>query len=211
MVAISLAKSEIVYIPGQVGKIECLVSSLNTGIGAVEKFAVICHPHPLYQGSMQNKVVTTVAKALAELGIESIRFNYRGVGNSDGIYDSAIGEVADCLSVVNYGYSRWPRAELWLAGFSFGAYIAAKASEVAHPVQLIGIAPAVQNNNYLALNVTSPWLIIQPDNDEVVPPQLVYNWYEQNKQGKALIKIPDSSHFFHGKLIELQQEIVNYF
>src|SRR5208282_820036 len=99
----------------------------------VSSFAVICHPHPLYGGTLDNKVVWALARAFGELGAATIRFNFRGVGKSAGNYDAGVGETADTLAMVAYGRARWPRASLWLAGFSFGGVVALRAAAQAHP------------------------------------------------------------------------------
>ena len=105
--------------------------------------AVVCHPHPLFGGTLSNKVVHTLARTFNDAGMPSLRFNFRGVGASAGTHDGGPGEVQDALAAVRYCRERWPQARLWLAGFSFGAAVAIRASMAAAPAGLVAVAPAV--------------------------------------------------------------------
>ncbi len=123
--------AERVRIPGPAGDLEALLETPQAETGAlpaVRAFAVVCHPHPLYGGTMDNKVVYTLARAFQQCGAPAIRFNYRGVGSSAGTYDEGRGETADALAVIAYGRKRWPQAALWLGGFSFGGAVAVRAA-----------------------------------------------------------------------------------
>jgi uncharacterized protein len=172
------------------------------------RIAIMCHPHPLQEGTMHNKVVTITAKAFNTLLIPCVTFNYRGVGNSAGVYGDVHGEVADCLAVVTWVQQHWPQAQLCLAGFSFGAYIAAEVATKVPAVMLISIAPSVERMPYHELaKITCPWLVLQGEDDEVVVPQAVYTWFEQLEANKQLIKFATTGHFFHGKLIDLQNQV----
>ena len=164
---------------------------------------IICHPHPLFGGTMNNKVVTTVAKSLQHLNISTIRFNFRGVGQSVGNYNEGMGEVDDLLAVAQWLKHERPTNQLWLAGFSFGAYIAAKGATLLPARQLITVAPAVNHANFSDLTITCPWLIIQGEEDEIVPPNDVYQLAATKIPPPTLIKIPNASHFFHHKLGDL--------
>lgn len=196
---------EPVTIAGPVGAIEAVLHDTDT---PVTHIGIICHPNPLQEGTMHNKVVTTVARTFNNMGIVALRFNYRGVGLSEGEYGDISGEVADCLAVVSWALARWPQAKLWLAGFSFGAYIAAAAATQVSTQQLISIAPAVERMPYATLGkISCPWLVIQGEDDDVVTPQAVYNWFEGVDATKTLVRLPDTGHFFHGKLIDLRREI----
>src|SRR5439155_960318 len=116
---------------GPAGPLQALIETPATevqGPQPVSAFAVVCHPHPLHGGTLDNKVVYTVARALEQLGAPAIRFNFRGVGTSAGSYDEGRGETADALAVIAYGRRRWPQAALWLAGFSFGGAVAVGAA-----------------------------------------------------------------------------------
>lgn len=218
--------------------IECLVSTNKNpktykNTDNSEIVAIICHPHPLYDGTMHNKVVYTTHKALQELGCHTIRFNFRGVGKSTGTHDYSNGEVDDLITIIKWVLHNKPNSKIILAGFSFGAFIAFKASKIIdknilnnHIINLISIAPAIHHqdydqylfNNKKLNNYTYSWLIIMGDQDEIVPPNLVFDWAEDlekhsNKINSIklikLIKLKDTSHFFHGKLTELKKIIIN--
>lgn len=198
-------------IDGKVGKIECTAKSVENPKG----LGVICHPHPLYQGSMHNKVVHTVARAFNNKGLNTIRFNYRGVGESEGEFGESIGEVEDLKSVIQWAQSIMPDQKLWLAGFSFGSFIAASGAAEHGCQQLFTIAPAVHHQPYEQVShVKCPWVVIQGTQDEVVPPEEVYEWFAQ-QQSKSnmpmqLIKL-DASHYYHGTLVALRTYIESTF
>jgi alpha/beta superfamily hydrolase len=195
------------FIPGPLGNLEAVIQLPNNPI---ERVGVICHPNPLQEGTMQNKVVTTVARTFNAMGVAAVRFNYRGVGQSSGTYGNITGEVDDGLAIVRWVKAQWPQANLWLAGFSFGAYIAAALAAQEPTEHLISIAPAVDRMPYKQLpHIACPWLVIQGEEDDVVIPASVYAWFDQLDANKTLIKMPETGHFFHGKLIELQQVITN--
>lgn len=171
--------------------------------------AVICHPHPLYGGTMHNKVVYTTSRALNELGIKTVRFNFRGVGDSTGNYSNGVGETDDLLAVLHWLTAVIPGDEICLAGFSFGAYVATRTASLFKAKLLITIAPPVQSFDFSTLIIPSyPWVVIQGEEDEIVAPTLVYNFVENLDPAPKLIKIPHAGHFFHGKLIELRKAII---
>ncbi len=192
-------------IDGPTGHLELLtLAAKETSKGV----AVICHPHPLHLGTMHNKVVTTLAKAFHELGLHTVRFNYRGVGKSEGQFGNSIGEIADLNAVIDWVNSVLEAPKLWLAGFSFGAFIAASGA-VAHSCQqLYTVAPAVTNQPFSELPlINSPWEVVVSEKDEVIPPEKIYEWFQGHslrQPNMKLHKIADASHFFHGKLIELR-------
>jgi len=179
--------------------------------------AVICHPHPLHGGSKDNKVVHTLCRAWRDTGIESIRFNFRGVGKSEGHFDHGRGELEDLQAVLAFAKSRFPeRRQLILAGFSFGAYIAAQqASQMdAHENsffilrQIILVAPPVFYDGFSLLKkFAAPVQVIQGSEDEVVDFELVKQWVMQAalQRNKISLEIlTGASHFFHGRLAELK-------
>lgn len=195
------------FIPGPIGNLEAVVQTIPAPISRV---GIICHPNPLQGGTMQNKVVTTIAKAFNHMSMAAVRFNYRGVERSEGQYGGIEGEIADCMAIVDWAQQQWPQAKLWFAGFSFGAFIAASVASKVSAEQLITIAPAVDRMPYNTISsVNCPWLVIQGENDDVVIPESVYSWFAQLNANKTLIKLADTGHFFHGKLIELQHIIEN--
>ncbi|MCX7123995.1 MAG: alpha/beta hydrolase [Gammaproteobacteria bacterium] len=172
--------------------------------------AVLCHPHPLMQGTMNNKVVTTAARAFNQLGLITVRFNYRGVGKSKGEYGHIVGECEDLKTVVDWVRESYPGCDIWLAGFSFGSFIAYKMANNLGAKQLLCIAPAVNEIGYQdAEEPAMPWTLIVPDADEVVSVQNTFDWLRQVKCSYQLIKLAGVSHFFHGQLMVLKQLIVD--
>ena len=170
---------------------------------------VICHPHPLFAGTMNNKVVTTIAKAFDQLGLATVRFNFRGVGKSTGEYGETIGEREDLTAVLQWVKTVLPQPQIWLAGFSFGSYIAAAVANKIPVAQLVTVAPAVHHNDFAGLtNVGCPWLIIQGEQDEIVPFDQVKRFVENPPVPVKFIAVPGAGHFFHGRLIELRDILV---
>jgi alpha/beta superfamily hydrolase len=127
-------------IDGPAGVLE---ADVLDGSAAAGPFAVVCHPHPLMGGTMDNKVVTTTARALQSAGMPVIRFNFRGVGASAGTWDGGAGETLDALGVARWGQERWPGRALVIAGFSFGAWVALRAAQQLPVARLITVAPPV--------------------------------------------------------------------
>ena len=141
------AKNEKAFAQGAAGALQLAVTEVGVDTGdssSKPQVVVICHPHPEQGGTMENKVVTTLMRTYRDLGVTSVRFNFRGVGASEGLYDSGRGEVGDVLAVCVWAEKRWPEAQLLLAGFSFGAAMAAQASyQFAQLQHLLLIAPPV--------------------------------------------------------------------
>ncbi|NOY66495.1 MAG: alpha/beta hydrolase [Gammaproteobacteria bacterium] len=202
-------KHQSVIIPGPSGELEALLSVPEDT--TKETVAIICHPHPLHGGTMLNKVVHTIDKTLNNSGLVTIRFNFRGVGNSEGEYDDARGEIDDLRAVINWAAGEMPGYKLCLAGFSFGAYIAMKVSLMVSCVQLITVAPPVNILDFSPLQQpVCPWLLIQGAKDEIVDPAEVMEWAGQFSNVN-IVSEPESGHFFHGKLNILQDIIsTNY-
>lgn len=203
-------KQTLQFIDGAAGRIECL---LNTPKTAIDKTLIICHPHPQHGGTMHNKVVTTIHRAADALGLRSIRFNYRGVGKSEGSYDHGKGETDDLLAVIAWLNQARPNDELWLAGFSFGAYIsyrATTASTIATQVkQLISIAPPVQYPEFAGLAWPQcRWLLVQGGKDEVVDVNAVEQWFKLATPTPNYSYFADAGHFFHGQLVTLKQRLI---
>lgn len=168
--------------------------------------AIICHPHPLFGGTMNNKVVSTIARAFRDLGINTVRFNFRGVGKSEGVHDEGRGETDDVLAIAAWIKSVRPQDTLWLAGFSFGGFVAASAATRLDVSQLLSIAPMVSRFHTAELPaITCPWLIIQGEADDVISPDEVYQWVDSLEPQPRLIRIPHAGHFFHGQLMELRR------
>ena len=189
---------------GPSGSIEAI---LEEPAGAdARRFAVVCHPHPQFGGTMDNKVVHTIARTLQELGLCTLRFNFRGVGASEGTYAEGVGETDDALAVVDFGLARWAGARPWLAGFSFGSFVALKAAN-ARPQceQLLTIAPAVQRFDFSSLPVPRcPWLVVQGDADELVDHRAVLEWTTALVPPPRVRILAGVDHYFHGRLHELK-------
>lgn len=197
------ASSGALTMPGPAGALECLVERPE----AAERAAtvIVCHPHPLHGGTMHNKVVTMVSRALVELGLTSVRFNFRGVGGSAGEYADGIGEADDLRAVAAWVRRERPGGALWLAGFSFGSYVALRVAQELAPQQLIQIAPPVGRWDFAPLALPEcPWLIVQGEADEVVDPAAVFAWAATLPKNAQLVRIPETSHFFHRRLMDLR-------
>ncbi len=137
---------ERVTLEGPEGDIEARIEipRPHEGLERVTAFGVICHPHPLFGGTLDNKVVYSLARAFHDLGLPTIRFNFRGVGKSAGSFADGVGETEDTLAVVAAGREKWPEAELWLGGFSFGGAVAIRTAAIANPARLVTVAPAIR-------------------------------------------------------------------
>jgi uncharacterized protein len=200
------ARLEHVSIAGQAGALEAIVE--DPGVQG-PSYGVICHPHPLYGGTMDNKVVTTVARALQETGIPTLRFNFRGVGASAGEFDQGVGETADADAVAAWGAQRWAGRSLVIAGFSFGGYVALRLAQQRLPRCLITIAPAVQGFAASTAVPHCPWLVVQGDADELVDPSRVIDWVNTLDPKPRLVVLPGVGHFFHGRLRELRDAVID--
>ena len=198
-------------LPGPAGPLEVVVE-LAEPEQARAGVAVICHPHPLHGGTMHNKVVTMVDRSLRELGLNTVRFNFRGVGQSAGEHDNGRGETLDLLAVAEWVQARCPHDAFWLAGFSFGAYVALLGARHLKPKQMISVAPPAGRWDFSAvLPPNCPWLVVQGDDDDVVDPQQVYDWVDAMAAAErpSLIRMPETGHFFHRRLMDLRGAIKN--
>ncbi len=199
-----------VSLPGPAGFIEAAVEAPEADVAPIPVVAVVCHPLPTEGGSMHNKVVTMTARSLRELGATTVRFNFRGTGHSEGEFDEGRGEIDDLRAVVAWVREQRPGHALWLAGFSFGAYVSIRAAEELKPAVLISIAPPAGRWDFESVKLPSmPWLVIQGENDEIVDPQAVYDWLKKSKAKAEVVRMPNTSHFFHRKLIDLRGAIKN--
>ena len=196
-------------VAGPAGAIETLIETPGHALG--RSFGVICHPHPLFGGTLENKVVHTLARSFQELGAPTIRFNFRGVGASAGTFAEGLGEAEDALAVVHEGRRRWPGAAVWLAGFSFGGAVAIRAAEEARARLLVTVAPAVSLIDVNDATMPDcPWLIVQGDADELVDPKAVLRWAARLVPAPEVKLLPGVGHFFHGRLRELQSLVVDF-
>jgi uncharacterized protein len=214
MPALKPPLAERTALAGPAGPLQALIETPRTeggGMPLVTAFAVVCHPHPLYGGTLDNKVVYTLARTLEQLGAPAIRFNFRGVGASAGRYDEGRGETDDALAVIAYGRQRWPGAQLWLAGFSFGGAVALRAAARGQPERLITVAPGVSTVPLADVEPPRcPWLIVQGDADEVVPPEAVRSFAQRLSPASELKTLPGAGHFFHGRLNELRDAVLAF-
>ena len=207
-------RDEDVVIPGPSGQLQAVA----TGFGQIasnydEVIGVNCHPHPLFGGTMNNKVVHTLMRALRELSIPSLRFNFRGVGESQGSYDEGKGEVDDCIAVIDWLQSRFPQSRLLLTGFSFGSYVAyasamSESLDVRRLSHLILVAPPVHHFPFSSqLPSLCPTTVIQGDIDEVVPVNEVLQWVKTVQPAPDFRLMAQSGHFFHGQLTLLKEQV----
>ncbi len=199
-------------IAGPAGALEARIEDPVPAGAPRRAVGVVCHPHPLHGGTMQNKVVHTAARALQEAGAATVRFNFRGVGASAGRYDHGIGELADALAVIAWTRKHFGCDTLWLAGFSFGAATALQAAaQGARPSRLVTIAPPV--GRIITEPVPRPecpWLIVQGDEDELIELSAVQSWAAAFAPAPQLQVIAGAEHFFHGKLTQLREAILAF-
>jgi alpha/beta superfamily hydrolase len=217
-------RAERLAIEGPAGVLQALVETPLTEQGeppGAPAFAVVCHPHPLFGGTMDNKVVYTVARAFQQLGAPAIRFNFRGVAASSGSYDEGRGEGEDALAVIAWARRRWPGTPLWLGGFSFGGAVALRIAELAGPQRLVLVAPGITRleradfDAARAAQPACPWLIVQGDADEVVPTPAVLAWAAERRPLPGVARpevnlVPGASHFFHGRINELREAVLAF-
>lgn len=207
------ARAERLLIAGPAGELQAVVEAPMgqgppTAAASPAAFAVVCHPHPLYGGTLDNKVVYTLARAFLACGAPVVRFNFRGVGASAGHYDEGRGETADAIAAIDYGRARWPGTALWLAGFSFGAAVAVRAAATTEPARLVLVAPGVSRVAMDGVpSPRCPWLLVQGDADEVIEPASVLSWAQRQDRPPVLRSFPGAGHFFHGRLPELRAAV----
>lgn len=199
------SQTQRVRIAGPAGAIECAIDEPTEGVRGV---AVICHPHPLHGGTMDNKVAQTLARAFVQLGYRAVRFNFRGVGGSEGSFDEGRGETDDALAVI--AAHRDAALPLRLAGFSFGGYVACEAvqrlPEGAKPEALVLVGPSTQKQKVPA--VPPDTLVIHGEADDVVPLSATLDW--ARPQALPVVVIPGAGHFFHGQLTLLKNLVVRH-
>ena len=199
---------------GPAGRLEALLDAPG-GSTAVRAAVVFAHPHPQYGGTMHTKTVYQGAKGLARIGCAVLRFNFRGVGASEGTFDRGEGEKQDFAAALDYMAAKYPGVPLWAAGFSFGSWVALEVGAVDDRVSvLIGIAPPVatsasgqdyQFENTLASE--KPKFFVQGESDEVCPIEAMWSFYGQLKEPKELVVIDGADHLFDGRTAEVGEAL----
>ncbi|NIB41872.1 alpha/beta fold hydrolase [Pseudomaricurvus alkylphenolicus] len=200
---------------GPAGHLEAVAAAPAPGGTLVASgfVAVVCHPHPLHGGTMDNKVVTTLARTYRDLGIPVVRFNFRGVGRSEGQFDDTVGEVQDLLAVVDWARACYPGRHLLLAGFSFGSSVAAQAShKLAGDLHhLVLVAPPVERYSYdVEGSFPCPVAVIMGEQDELVDVAGVFHWAQNLKRPAVVLRYPEATHFFHGVLVTVKQDLTDH-
>lgn len=194
---------------GPAGAIECAADVPEAGTERPATI-VICHPHPEHGGTMHNKVVTILERSMRELGLRTVRFNFRGVGESEGSHDDGYGETDDLFAVVEWVRRTRPDDSLWLGGFSFGSYICTRAALNLDVGQLICIAPPVDRYAFDSLHHPEcPWLVVQGDEDDIVHVDVVTNWANGLKPAPDLVVMEGADHFFHRRIMDLRGLLKN--
>jgi len=209
-------------IPGPAGQLEVILDEppaaggvneeglVERGLDAGLRAAVVlAHPHPQYGGTMHTKVVYQAAKAFRRIGCAVLRFNFRGAGMSDGVYDEGRGEMDDYRAAVTFMRSRYQDAPIWAAGMSFGAWIALTVG-ASDPrlTTLLGIAPPLSRYDFEAVRVsTKPKFFIQGERDELCPLKEMQEFYARAADPKELVVIDAADHLFDGKVLEVADAI----
>jgi alpha/beta superfamily hydrolase len=194
------------FIDGPTGQLEALYLDLPEARG----LALICHPNPVQGGTMLNKVVSTLQRTARDAGFATLRFNYRGVGASEGASEMVSGEVDDAEAVANWLLAQKPDLLLNLFGFSFGGFVAASLSgrleaQGVEIERLFMVAPAVSRlNENTPIALHGALTLIQPEDDEVIAADTVFAWSAHLERAHELLKVAECGHFFHGKLTELK-------
>lgn len=195
--------AEKLAIDGPAGPLEALIERPPDAVeGTV---AICCHPHPLFGGALQNKVVHTLARAAQDRRVTSIRFNFRGVGASAGKYDDGGGETDDAIAIADWARRELGAARLWSFGFSFGSFVAFRLAAERTAALLVTVAPPVQRFDFARLAIPGcPWLVLQGDADELVNHGAVLGWTRTVRPAPQVRMLSGAEHFFHGRLTEMR-------
>lgn len=199
---------------GPAGRLEALLEPPVLKPGQPVRAAVVFgHPLPIEGGTMHTKVVFRATKALARIGCAVLRFNFRGVGSSEGVWDEGSGELDDYRAALDVMAARYPDTELWAAGFSFGSWVALTVGATDDRVRvLIGIAPPIDKYDFSAVRASAkPKFFIQGEMDELCPLKKMYEFYSQVPEPKELVVIDGGSHLFDGKVMEVGDAIEDLF
>nr|HEV7955448.1 alpha/beta family hydrolase [Candidatus Acidoferrales bacterium] len=208
-----------VFIEGPAGRLEGLfwdASHVHLAQAEPPIAAVVCHPHPLFGGSMHNKVVYQVARTLDRLGVPSLRFNFRGVGLSAGTHDRGHGEQDDVRAALNYMAREFPEIPVLIAGFSFGCWVGLRVgSEHSRVTELVGVGPPVGNSNFSYLAKTDkPRIFILGEKDQYGSPEqleeLIETFPEATQRVTQTVIVPGANHFFVGQLNEVDAALTSW-
>jgi uncharacterized protein len=205
-----MAHETIRQIQGPAGRLEALLEAPVLSPGQPVRAAVVFgHPLPIEGGTMHTKAVYRATKALARIGCAVLRFNFRGVGSSEGTWDDGPGEIADFRAALDVMAAQYPDTELWTAGFSFGSWVALTVGATDDRVRvLIGIAPPLDRYDFsVVAKSTKPKFFIQGEFDEICPLKRMYEFYSQAPEPKELVVIDGASHLFDGKVLEVGDAI----
>jgi uncharacterized protein len=205
-----MAHEPIREIQGPAGRLEALLEPPVLSPGQPVRAAVVFgHPLPIEGGTLHTKAVYRATKALARIGCAVLRFNFRGVGSSEGTWDGGPGEIADFRAALDVMAARYPDTELWAAGFSFGSWVALTVGATDDRVRvLIGIAPPLDRYDFsVVAKSTKPKFFIQGEFDEICPLKRMYEFYSQVPEPKELVVIDGASHLFDGKVLEVGDAI----
>ncbi len=189
-------------IAGPAGSLEIAVTQPR---GVPRGIALLAHPHPLYGGTMDNKVVQTLARSFTAMGYTAWRMNFRGVGASEGVFDDGRGEIDDFRALAQHARNEQPGLPLALGGFSFGGYVVSHLAGELQPEKLILVAPAV--GRFPVADVPDHTLVIHGEEDDVVALKEVLAWARPQKL--PILVVPGAGHFFHGDLLKLQHAVTN--
>jgi uncharacterized protein len=207
------AQTETQLIDGPAGRLEIAIDRAAPGVaGASAPTVVVSHPHPLFGGTLTNKVVQTLARAFVQCGFTAVRYNFRGVGQSTGSYDEGRGELADLLAVIEHAA---PAGPLALAGFSFGAFVTThgtaqllQAGRTPVAQVLVGLAASRFDCAPVAAELHPLTLVVHGEQDDTVPLSAVLDW--ARPQTLPVVVVPGVEHFFHGQLPLLRQWVVRH-
>ncbi len=189
--------AERLIVAGPVGDVEVVIDAPS---GSPRGLALVCHPHPLQGGTLDNKVAHTLAKTFHAMGYVATRFNFRGVGRSAGTFAEGIGETDDALAVLRHVKSRFGEAlPVALAGFSFGSFVQTRVAAQVTPEGLVLVGPAV--NRFPLQHVPAETIVVHGEEDDVVPLADVFAW--ARPQELPVVVFPGCGHFFHGRLLQL--------
>ncbi len=204
------SQTERLQLEGPVGRIEVLRDAPAEG-AKPRGVAVIAHPHPLFGGTMDNKVVQTLARAFVQCGWAALRFNFRGVGATEGVHDEGWGEAEDFLAVVQQCA---PEGPLALAGFSFGSFVMSQTLATLWPSRqieklvFVGAAASRFQMAQVPQELHERTLVIHGEHDDTVPLAAVMDW--ARPQVLPVTVVPGGSHFFHGQLLLLKSLVVRH-